>query len=131
VRTETGIWVGEVITTFDAYQLVRMHGVARLRHPTLSASGKPLVMRLMIDDVVRFEMAEKTRTMRIVTISANGQIYMANVFEANVDARNRNRDDSFTYVSKTARKLQSAACRKVSISPIGDLHDPRFKDETR
>jgi hypothetical protein len=46
VRNENGKWAGEVISTFDAYQLARQHGPKRLRYPTLSVSGKPLVMRL-------------------------------------------------------------------------------------
>jgi hypothetical protein len=40
IRNEKGKWEGEVISTFEAYQLVRTHGLARLRHPKLSVSGK-------------------------------------------------------------------------------------------
>lgn len=128
VRNEKGKWEGEVISTFDAYQLVREHGVARLRHPALSVSGKPLVMRLMIDDAVRLDVDGQTRTMRIATLSGNGQIFMANTSEANVDARNRNKEDAFSYVSKMAGSLQKANASRVSISPIGELHAPGFKE---
>ncbi len=55
VRNEKGKWVGEVISTFAAYQIVvkvdkekgKGEGLKRLRHPTLSQSDKPLVMRLI------------------------------------------------------------------------------------
>ncbi len=127
VRNKNGKWEGEVISTFNAYQLVREHGTAQLRHPDLSVSKKPLVMRLMIDDVVRLDVSGESRTMRIATLSGNGQIFMADVSEANVDARNRSKEDSFAYISKMAGSLQKARARQVSISPIGELRAPGFK----
>ncbi len=128
VCNEKGKWEGEVISTFEAYQLAREHGAARLRHPTLSVSEKPLVMRLMIDDVVRLLVDRQVRTMRIAKLSGNGQIFMADTSEANVDARNRSKEEAFSYVSKMAGSLQSAAARRVTISPIGELRDPGFKE---
>lgn len=127
VRNEKGKWEGEVISTFNAYQLVREHGAAQLRSPDLSVSKKPLVMRLMIDDVVRLDVDGESRIMRIATLSGNGQIFMADVSEANVDARNRSKEDLFTYISKMAGSLQKAKARQVGISPIGELRDPGFK----
>lgn len=128
IRNEKGKWEGEVISTFEAYQLVREHGAARLRHPSLSVSEKPLVMRLMIDDVVRLIADKQTRTMRIATLSGNGQIFMADTSEANVDARNRSKEETFAYVSKMAGSLQKATARRVTISPIGEVRDPGFKE---
>ncbi len=128
VRNEKCRWEGEVISTFEAYQLVREHGADRLRHPTLSASGKPLVMRLMIDDAVRLDVDGQSRTMRISKLSGNGQIFMSDTNEANVDARNRNNEDPFTYVSKMAGSLHKSKARRVRISPIGELLDPGFKE---
>ena len=46
--------------------------------------------------------------------------------EANVDARNRDKSDSFAYVSKMAGSLQKAQGRMAIISPIGQLRDPGF-----
>jgi CRISPR-associated endonuclease Csn1 len=128
VRNEKGKWEGEVISTFDAYQLVREYGVTRLRHPSLSISNKSLVMRLMIDDAVRLDVDGQNRTMRIAKLSGNGQIFMADTREANVDARNRNKEDSFAYISKMAGSLQSSNARRVTISPIGELHAPSLKE---
>jgi CRISPR-associated endonuclease Csn1 len=122
VRNEKGKWEGEVVSTFEAYQLVRKHGVKRLRHPGLSASGKALVMRLMIDDFLKFKSATGAEMIgRVATISSNGQIFMAPHNEANVDARNRDKSDLFAYVSKTAGSLQKAEGKRVCISPIGEL----------
>ena len=126
VRNEKGKWEGEVISTFEAYQLVRVHGVARLRHPALSVSGRPLVMRLMLDDAIRLEVDAKSRTMRVATLSSNGQVFMADMPEANADARNRDKGENFAYVSKTAGTLQKSKARRITISPIGELRDPGF-----
>jgi CRISPR-associated endonuclease Csn1 len=127
VRDKKGKWQGEVISTFDAYQLVRKYGTARLRHTTLSISEKPLVMRLMAGDCVRLEVDGRLRTMRVATLSANGQIFMADTNEANVDARNRDKEDLFSYVSKSAGSLYKAKGRRITISPIGELRDPGFR----
>ena len=127
VRNEKGKWEGEVISTFDAYQLVREHGVARLRHSALSVSEKPLIMRLMIDDAVRLDVDGQSRSMRIAKLSGNGQVFLADICEANADARNRSKEDPFAYVSKMAGSLQKANARRVIISPVGELRDPGLK----
>ncbi|PAT37173.1 type II CRISPR RNA-guided endonuclease Cas9 [Vandammella animalimorsus] len=126
-RNDKGKWEGEVISTFRAYQIVRKHGVARLRHPEMAQNGKALVMRLMIDDCVRLELDGREETMRVVVIPRNGQVFMAPLHEANVDARNRDKNDPFSYISKMAGSFLKAKARHITISPIGELHDPGFK----
>lgn len=126
VRNEKGKWEGEVISTFEAYQLVRKHGLVRLRHPKLSVSEKPLVMRLIIDDYVKLEQEGKTRTLRIAYANSAGTIAFADHQEANVDKRTRSKE--LAYVFKTAGSLQKSQARRVTISPIGELHDPGFKE---
>ena len=126
VRNEKGKWTGEVISTFEAYQFVRQHGLERLRHPTSSISGKPLVMRLVIDDIVRMEIDGKERTMRLVYTNAAGTMAFANHNEANVDKRTRTKE--LAYVFKTAGSLQKSQGRRITISPIGELRDPGFKE---
>ena len=128
VRDEHGKWTSEVISTFDAYQHVRQHGADALRRPDLSLSGKPLVMRLMLNDLIRIEQEDGLATLRIANISSNGQIFMAPPHESNVDTRNRNKLDPFSYISKMAGSLKKAKGRRVTISPIGEMRDPGFKD---
>ncbi len=127
-QDEKGRWQGEVISTYQAYQIVRQYGKQRLRHPELSISEKPLVMRLMLNDTVRLEVDGQLRTMRIVTIKSSTQILMAEVHESNTDARNRDPQGSFSYVSKMPGSLQKAKGRRVSISSCGKLHDPGFRE---
>lgn len=128
VRNEKGKWEGEVISTFEAYQLVRECGIGRLRHPTMNVKGKPLVMRLMIDDCVRLEVDGSLRSMRVAKLSGNGQVFMSDTQEANVDSRNRDVSEPFTYLSKMAGSFQKSKARRITISPIGEIHDPGFRE---
>lgn len=131
-RDEKGKWNGDVVSTFQAYQLIRqwgeVEGLKKLRDPHLSQSGKPLIMRLMIDDLVRLAVDGMERTMRIAVISGNGQIFMCDHNEANVDSRNRDKNDAFAYISKYAGSFQKSRGRRVTVSEIGNLRDPGFKD---
>jgi CRISPR-associated endonuclease Csn1 len=124
VRNDSGKWVGEVISTFEAYQLVRKGGVKRLRDSTLSCSGKPLLMRLLRNDIVRLVHDGVIRTLRLCQLDSSGRLAFAAVSEANVDARTRTKE--LAYVFKTAGSLQKSRARCVTISPIGELRDPGF-----
>jgi CRISPR-associated endonuclease Csn1 len=127
VRNEKGKWEGEVISTFDAYQLVRQHGIARLRHPTVGISGRSLIMRLVRDDCVRICIDGKLVAARVAWIKTNTQIGLAPLSEANTDARSRSKDDEFEYISKTASVLRNLQARRITVSPIGEILDPGFK----
>ncbi|NYT25807.1 type II CRISPR RNA-guided endonuclease Cas9 [Alcaligenaceae bacterium] len=126
----SGKWLSDVISTYQAYQVIREHGQEegwkRLRDPIHGFSGGSLVMRLMINDIVRLEHENELRTWRVSTISGNGQIFFADIHESNVDSRNRNKNDPFSYASKKASSLQKAKARRVTISPAGRLSDPGF-----
>jgi CRISPR-associated endonuclease Csn1 len=126
VRNDKGRWESEVISTFEAYQVVKQAGLARLRHPSLAQSGRPLVTRLQNGDALRLIHDDHLLTMRIVKMTTNGQIFMCELRESNVDSRNADKDDLFAYVSKYAGSLQKALGRKVTVSPIGDIRDPGF-----
>jgi CRISPR-associated endonuclease Csn1 len=130
-RDEVGKWKGDVISTFQAYQVIRQNGevegIKKLRHPKLTQSGKPLAMRLMINDIVCIKIDSENRIMRVVKISSAGQMFFAAHNEANVDARNRDKENPFTYISKYPGSLKSIQGRHVTISVIGELHDPGFR----
>lgn len=127
VRNEKGKWEGKVVSTFEAYQLVRQHGLARLRHPALSVSGKPLVMRLMKDDSVRLTVDGVTDLYRVCWIRTDTRLAFAKINEANVDARDRDKSSDFSYLVKSASVLKSMAARCIVISPIGLVSDRTVK----
>ncbi|MFU1926710.1 type II CRISPR RNA-guided endonuclease Cas9 [Bordetella hinzii] len=126
-RDTQGKWEGTVISTFDAYGIVRAHGIAGLRNTSRGQNGHPLVMRLVIGDTLRLQINDALQTMRVTKISGNGQVFMAGAHEANVDARNRDKSQAFSLVSKMAGSLRAAQARQVTISPIGEMRDPGFQ----
>lgn len=128
VSNEAGKWQGEVTATFEAYAVARKQGAAALHDPTKSLSGNPLVMRLMIDDLIRLEIDGRLRLMRIASINAAGRLSLADHNEANVDARNRDKNGDWRYTYKQAGSLKAAKGRRVTVSPSGELRDPGFKE---
>ncbi len=125
---DKGKWEGEVISTFDAYRIVRASGWAQLRNAAQGQNGQSLVMRLVIGDFARLEIDGRERTMRIASINSAGRLSLADHHEANVDSRNREPEGEWRYTYKQAGSLQSAKARVVTISPIGELRDTGFKD---
>lgn len=147
VRAEDGRWDWEVVSTFEAYQrvadvekelrkapeklppaTVRTRAAAALRHPAKALSGKPLVMRLMIGDYLRAEFKGALRLLSVKKIKSNGGIFVAEHQEANVRQREDQKDASLVYGSFSANSLRKAKGRRVTVSPIGELVDPGFKD---
>lgn len=119
---EKGTWKGETVTTFQAYQTIRQlgehKGVARLRNPLETLSGKPLRLRLMINDCISLLVDGESGIYRVATIRSSGSVELALHKEANVDHRNRHEPD-FSYVRRSASTLQKAAAVAVTVSPMG------------
>lgn len=132
VRNDKGKWEGEVVSTYTAYQLIRELGKAkgekRLYSKTLSISGKPLVMRLQIGDTVRMKVDDRVCLMRLVSAKSSGEMLFAEHNEANVDARNRDRENTYSYTSKRSGSLQKTQARKVMVSSIGEVKDLGFQE---
>lgn len=126
IRAGDGRYGWEVISTFDAYQVERTQGRERLRNRNLSLSGKPLAMRLVIGDYVRANFKGALRLLTVKKIKSNGGIFVAQHNEGNVRTREDEKDPSLIYGSFSAGALQKAQGRCVTISPIGELHDPGF-----
>jgi CRISPR-associated endonuclease Csn1 len=129
VLSDKGKWEGEVISTFKAYEVIRLLGshvgMKKLNSTTSSISGKPLVMRLKGGDMVRMVVQGNTRLMRVTAIKA--QMVFAEHNEANANARSGDESDSFQYTTKYAGSLQTSQARRVTVSPIGEIYDPGFK----
>lgn len=133
VCNDKGRWESEVVSTFEVYQLLSKLGrdkaLAHIQSKHQSISGRPLVMRLQGGDMVRYQDDEgNALVLRVVKMTGNGQVFFAPHNEGNVDARNADKQDPFVYLSKTAGSLQKARGRRITVSPIGDLRDPGFKE---
>ncbi|MBS1208326.1 MAG: hypothetical protein H6R19_724 [Proteobacteria bacterium] len=143
VRTESGAWESEVIPRHLAYATVgnQPDNVVKLRNPTLSLSGKPLVFRMMIDDTLRVNYQAKDRVFRVTKISAEGGLTCTELNEANINNRYMAKlaaaklkkdgktfeatalNDQFILTKLSPSSLQAGQARPVTISPIGDLRD--------
>lgn len=124
-RGENGRWKGEVISTFQAAQIARID-VMRLEDRALGQNGQQLVMRLCKDDLVAIDDGVR-KIYRVVKISTNGQTFFAEHHEANVDARNTDKEDKFKYMSKSAGSLNEIKARRVFVDMLGFVKDPGFR----
>ncbi|MCF8539180.1 MAG: type II CRISPR RNA-guided endonuclease Cas9 [Candidatus Nanopelagicales bacterium] len=120
---EKGKWVGEVISTFEAYRVIRtlgeVEGTKRLRDPKLTQSGNPLILRLTRNDVVEIDVdgPEDRRLMRVCKFDSSGRFFLADLKESNVDARVR--VGELAYLSATAGTLQNRNAKAAAVSPDG------------
>ena len=123
---EKGKWRSEVITTYQAYSIVRESrgSVERLRHPTLTQSGRPLIMRLMKNDKVRVIDGGETVDLLVVKFSQQGTITMAPPHEGNLRQRSDDPEDNFDYTRKSAGPLRDLCARQITVSPAGRISDP-------
>ena len=104
-------WSGSVVTTEQAYGVARREGDRRLHDPKTSLDGRPLVMRLMINDIVEIEEEGRRKLVRVKKISRSGNITLVPVGSAT---------DAGVF-SKTANSLRAVDGRLVHVSPAGRL----------
>jgi CRISPR-associated endonuclease Csn1 len=146
VCNEKGRWSGEVVSTYDAYRrvaseerLLRNRGMQRheingfaaraLRDPRVSMTKRPLVMRLMIGDTVLVEEDGGKRLLRVVKIDPSTNVVLAEVNEAGeLKKRHVDERDKFRYVNLSGGAFHRAKARRATVSPIGELRDPGFKE---
>ena len=125
---DDGKWDGTVISNFEANQHVYKSFLADTAiSRKQSFCGKKLVMRLCRNDVLAIQNSNVT-LLRVAKISA-GMITLAAINEANVDARNRDKDDPFKLFAKSPNALKGLSARRIFIDTIGRVKDPGFRDE--
>ncbi len=120
-RTASGKWDSDVITTYEANRPGFDH------RSKVSKDGFPLIMRLRKGDFVKLEHDGRNRIMRVAKFTA-GTLSLAEHHEANVDARDRDKNIAFSYLRKSADPLRSMAARNVTVDPLGYVNDPGFPE---
>jgi CRISPR-associated endonuclease Csn1 len=121
-RADDGKWGAEIVDIYTANR-----SDFRLDSKSAYSSSKPLVMRLRKGDVIKIEHDGRHKLMRVALFSSNG-IALHEHYEANVDARDRNREDEFSYMRKGADPLRKIAARLVGVDILGYVNDPGFKE---
>ncbi len=124
---EKGKWDGDLITTFVANQqryrdFIKNRQVFR----NYTFERKPLIMRLIRDDLIAIEMKGERQIMRVVQMS-EGKIVLAAHYQANTDARNRDKGNLFRYITKSPGTLRSLHARRVFVDALGRVKDPGFR----
>jgi len=114
-QREDGRWKGEIVSTY------RANRPGTERAPAKDGAHRRLVMRLHGGDMVSMIVDGHRKIMRVARLS-EGMIALAEHFEANVDARNRDKHDSFKYVYKAPGALQTAQAQLVGVSILGHVN---------
>ncbi len=122
-RQADGRWAGEVINLFEANQKTFNESI------THAQNGLPLVMRIHKDDVLCIESNEQVRYMRVAKFS-DGKLSLVDHQEANVDARNRDKDNDLQYYQKSPSMLKPLRARLVGVDILGYVNDPGFREMT-
>ncbi len=126
---EKNRWHGDLISTFVANQasyrafMYDQNGWIRPEYRKMTFEGKPLIMRLIRNDTVAIEEKGQRRIMR-VTVITEGKISLAEHQEANIDARNRDKNDPFSYIVKSPGALKNLKARRVFVDLLGYVKDP-------
>lgn len=120
--TKKGKWTGEVITTFQAYQMAQKDE-EWWRKP-FGRNGQKLIMRLRKGDMLEVDWNEKP-TIVVVYKFSKGMINMAEHFEANASARVRDR--SLHAIQMAPSSLQLAKAVRVTVSPGGKVRHSKSK----
>ena len=106
----TGKWKSEIVTRFDANQ---KSFVPRWRRENQTARA---VMCLRINDLLK--LSDDGEIYRVQKMSGS-RIFLAPHMEADVDARDKNKDDPLNMKVISAGGLQSREAIKLHISPTG------------
>jgi len=104
----------QVITTYEA------HGET-LRRPHPAAKR---LLRVFKRDMVAIEREGERIICYVQAMHVANGLYLAPHTEANADARNRDKSDSFRFFQMSAGSLLKAKIRRVFVDEMGRLQDP-------
>jgi CRISPR-associated endonuclease Csn1 len=158
IRDSNGKWATEVIPTYSAYRIAKELGwgkrpqdevLSQMNTKKLAQNEGELVMKLMRGDAVRVNYKGEDRILHVVKMSVEGGATFTELTEANVSGRyisklaarkkykagaTLSRDeqaalsDNFLLSQIGADELRKGKARRVSISPVGELRDPGFRE---
>jgi len=122
-QTLNGKWIGEVVPVFDIHQ-PGWQSKVHAENPTAKK-----VLSLQQNDMVVYESPDQHYTIgRVVKFNLDGRIYFAPHSEANVDKRDRDKEDPFKYFVRTPSGLKNIHCRQVRVDVIGQIFDPGLRN---
>lgn len=115
-RLPDGTWKSMILTTFDA----NTHGLGHTRpHPAAK-----LIMRLFNKDAVALDHPKLGHVQMVIATIASHNLTLFPSTEANVDTRNRDKNDPFKYTNVGTGTFQKYNLRKIGIDILGRVTDP-------
>ena len=124
VEGENGKWSDELILIWDANTPEYRSFSRKSEFLKRSFSGKILKMRLFKGDAIAVKEANERKLLQVCQFS-QGKITLGPIEGSNLAARDRDNDDPFKFINKSANSLKKMNARKVFITPIGELRDPK------
>ncbi len=107
-------WIDNVVTRFEAG-----------KQP--APPPYPVVMRLFDDDVIRIEEGDGKSKLLRLAMKTSGRMTFAEINQAgNLRERDRDKNDSFSYKTMAASKLRTLKARRVTVDPLGFVHDSGY-----
>lgn len=113
---DKGKWTGEVVTTFQAYQMAQTNP-KWWRKPE-GLNGQPLILRIRKGDMLEIDGPMGRRQVVVYKFTA-GAINMAEHFEANASQRVRAKD--LPAIQMAPGSLQKANAVRIGVSPSGRI----------
>ncbi len=112
-----GKWSADIVSTYAANQEPLASRSKKARN------GLPLIMRIRKGDLIKMDVGGAPLVMRVALFSTNG-VALSEHHEANVDARDRDKNNPFKYLRKSAESLRKSKARIVGVDPLGYVNDP-------
>ena len=104
----------EVVTMFEAHS-----NISKRPHPTAKR-----ILQLFKRDVVAIERDGQTKLYYVQSFTQSGQMWLAEHFQGNAYARNKSKDDSFSFLSLKGTSIVKARMRRVHVDVMGRVRDP-------
>lgn len=120
-RKDNGGWDGVIVSNFEA------NSKGFSLRPEKAANGMPLLMRLRKGDLIILEEGQSHRVMRVANFT-DGKLRLAAHQESNVDSRDRDKSDPFSYLLKAPSTLKNLKARIVGVDILGYLNDPGYSE---
>ena len=118
---ETGKWDGRIISRFLANSREFKSFTRSSKYNRETFEGEKLVMRLAPGDTL---LMDGSKTVYRVQKISLGNVTLADANESNVDARNRDKDDPFKFISISPNPMRAKRVRKIFVDELGQVHDP-------
>ena len=103
----------QVITTFEIHS-----DVFKRPHPAAKR-----ILRLFKKDSVTIERDGQRAVFNVQSFAQSGQMWLAEHHEANADARNRDKKDSYKFLSLRGKAIAKAKLRRAHVDVMGRLRE--------